>query len=61
MTTTWHAWVNLMVAVVLIISPFIFGFSDNTNAMWTAICAGAIVTVVSLLELVYPTSVPRPR
>lgn len=47
---TWNAWVNLIVGVLLIISPFVLGFSDNLAALWTAIIAGVIVAVVSALQ-----------
>lgn len=50
---TWNAWVNLIVGILLIISPFVLGFSSNTMAMWTAIIGGAVVAIVSALQAVY--------
>ncbi len=47
---TWNAWVNLIVGVLLIISPFVLGFSGDLRATWTAMIAGVVVAVVSVLQ-----------
>ncbi len=57
---TWNAWVNLIVGILLILSPFVLGFSGDTTALWTAIIGGTIVAIVSLLEAVYPARVGPP-
>ena len=45
----WNNWVNLILGLLLIISPFVFGFADVTAAMWTAIIIGILVAIVSLV------------
>lgn len=39
-----------LLGLVLIIAPFILGYSDNSAALWTSIGIGAILTVTSVLE-----------
>lgn len=56
---TWNAWVNLIVGLLLIISPWALGFSGNVTATWTAVIAGIIVAVVSALQAFAPAEVPR--
>ncbi len=46
---TWNSWVNLIVGILLIISPFVLGFSGNITATWTAVIAGIVVALVSVL------------
>jgi hypothetical protein len=56
----WNAWVNLVVGILLIISPFVLGFSSNTTATWTTVIGGIIVAVVAALNAVSPARVgPR--
>ncbi len=31
----WEEWVNLVLAVVLLLSPFVLGFTDTSGAAWT--------------------------
>ncbi len=47
---TWNAWVNLIVGILLILSPFALGFSGNVTATWTAVIAGVAVALVSALQ-----------
>ncbi len=57
---TWHSWVNLIVGILLIIAPFVLGFSSNSTATYTSVIGGIIVAVVSALSAVYPARVgPR--
>jgi uncharacterized membrane protein HdeD (DUF308 family) len=43
-------WVTGVLGLILAVSPFVFGYSDNTAAFWTSILIGAATIVVSLLE-----------
>ncbi len=56
---TWEDWVSLIVGVLLILSPFVLGFSDNLTALWTAVIAGAVVAIMSVLQLVMPPTATR--
>ena len=39
----WEEWINLLIGIWLIISPFVLGFSMHTAAMWNFIIVGIIV------------------
>jgi len=41
----WEEWTNLAVAVLLIMSPLILGFSTDTVPMWNALLTGMFVGV----------------
>jgi hypothetical protein len=56
----WEEWVNLIVGLWLLASPWALKFSDSTNAMRTAVIIGAIVAVIAAIELwVLHQSPPR--
>ena len=44
----WQVWVNIPVAVWLIISPFILDFSDSKVGTWNNIIVGVVVGGLSL-------------
>lgn len=44
----WEEWVNVVLGVWLILSPWILGFSGMTNAMWNAVIVGLLVGVLAL-------------
>ncbi|MFQ5754470.1 MAG: SPW repeat protein [Acidiferrobacterales bacterium] len=49
----WEEWVNLVLGLWLIISPFVLGFYDQTMAAWNHIIVGLLVggdAVWSILE-----------
>jgi vacuolar-type H+-ATPase subunit I/STV1 len=46
----WEEWVNLLVGVWLIASPWLLGFAE-TRAMHFAIAIGALVVFMAMLEL----------
>jgi SPW repeat len=52
-----HAIFDLIVAILLIASPFLFGFSDDDNATAVAIVAG----VLDLLFAIATRFTPEPR
>ncbi|GEM90158.1 SPW repeat protein [Oceanithermus desulfurans] len=47
----WQDWVNLVLGLWLVVSPWILAFSQNTAALWNALIVGAIFVVLSLLAL----------
>jgi hypothetical protein len=47
----WEEWVNLVVGLWLVISPWILQFSAVTSAMWTAVIIGVIVAVLAAWEI----------
>ncbi|MEN2982872.1 MAG: SPW repeat protein [Thermus sp.] len=46
--TRWQDWVNLVLGVWLILSPWLLGFSGLTNATWNAILVGILVGALAL-------------
>lgn len=43
-----HTFIGLVVGVVLIVAPWIFGFADVAAAMWTAIIIGVVILLSEL-------------
>lgn len=43
-----HTLIGLVVGVVLIVAPWIFGFADVAAAMWTAIIIGVVILLSEL-------------
>jgi hypothetical protein len=43
-----HLMTDLLIALVLIISPFVLGFSDNEGATWFVIVAGVLEAIAAL-------------
>lgn len=41
----WLDWINVVLGVWLIISPFALGFLDSTGALWNNVVLGVIVIV----------------
>jgi hypothetical protein len=44
----WEEWLNLVLGLWLIASPWLLGFASNVNAMWTNMVLGLLVAAVSL-------------
>jgi hypothetical protein len=47
----WEEWVNLVLGLWLIISPFALGFSTVAAAAWSAIVAGVLVAIFAAWAL----------
>lgn len=45
-------WVTGVLGLVLAAAPFIFGYADNTAALWTSLFVGGATMVVSSIEAV---------
>lgn len=56
----WLSWLSVLLGVWLIISPWVLGFTTNTNAFWNAILVGIAVVVVSAAHLMAPIAA-RPK
>lgn len=44
----WQNWINALLGVWFIISPWAVGFSSNSGALWTAIIIGLIQVIVAV-------------
>ena len=47
----WEEWVNGVLGLWLIISPWALGFTDLVPAMWNAVICGVIVVAMAAAEL----------
>lgn len=43
----WQGWVNLILGLWLIISPWVLGFSTVAGAMWNSLIVGIVVAILS--------------
>jgi hypothetical protein len=56
----WEEWLNFIVGLWVLVSPWALKFSDRTNALRAAVVIGAIVAVIAAVELwVLHRSPPR--
>lgn len=44
----WPDWINLILGIWLIITPFLFGFSGQTMALRNAVISGIVTSVIAL-------------
>ncbi len=49
----WTGWVNVVLGIWLIFSPFILGFADVTSALWNNIILGIAITVLAAWSALY--------
>ena len=47
----WEEWVNLILGIWLIFSPFIIGTNEQSNLMWNSVIVGVLIAVISGIEL----------
>jgi len=47
----WEEWINLIVGLWTIISPWVLKFSGNSDAMRTNVAIGVIVAVLAAIEI----------
>ena len=57
----WEEWLNLLVGLAVIVSPYVFGFTHVPNAVAAHYVLGALVVLSTGWELwtVHHTSLPR--
>ena len=48
----WEEWVNLIAAVVLIVSPWVFGYSSVAAATWNSVVCGGLLVLLTVLQMV---------
>jgi hypothetical protein len=46
---TWHGWIELVVSLVLLVSPWLLGFSDDATARTFFIGMGVVILLVWFL------------
>ncbi len=47
----WEEWVNLIAAVILVVSPWLFGFAAEIAATWNAIIAGGLLVALTVFQM----------
>ena len=47
----WEEWTNLIAAVVLIVSPWLFGYAEIVYATWNAIVCGGLLVLLTVLQM----------
>lgn len=45
-------WITGFLGVAFALAPFLFGYSENTLALWTSLLLGGAVVVISYMEAV---------
>ncbi|MCI0507142.1 MAG: SPW repeat protein [Gammaproteobacteria bacterium] len=48
----WEEWVNLIAAVILIVSPWLFGYASVAAATWNALAAGGLLILLTVLQMI---------
>lgn len=43
-------WFTGLLGLLMVVAPWVLGFSDNTSAMWASIALGAVLFVLSAVE-----------
>lgn len=54
--TVWLSWINALLGIWLILSPWIYGFTDNTGRKWNSVIVGIVVLVLSVWSAVATSS-----
>src|SRR5262245_59550829 len=49
--TEWEEWLNLIVGLWVLVSPWVLGFASATHATWTHVIIGFLVAALAALEL----------
>ncbi len=47
----WQDWVNLILGIWLVVSPWVLSFSSQNVATWNAVIVGVVFAVLSLLAI----------
>ena len=45
-------WITGLLGLALGVAPWVFQYTDNTNAMWASVIIGAVILVVSLYKAI---------
>jgi hypothetical protein len=56
----WEEWLNLIVGLWTLVSPWVLGFSGTTKAMTVSVIVGALVAILAAVEI-WLTSQNPPR
>ena len=48
----WEEWVNVVLGIWLVVSPFILGFNGLMNALWNQVVVGVVVGILAIWSAV---------
>ena len=57
----WEEWINLLLGVWVLVSPWVLSFSAQTTARWAHVGIGLIVAVMADLRLWFMHQTPQQR
>lgn len=52
--TQWEDWVDVVAGLLVLIAPFILGFSTLATALWVSIVLGALLVILAGYQLFTP-------
>lgn len=52
--TKWEDWVDVVAGLLVLIAPFVLGFSTLVTALWVSIVLGALLIILSGYQLFVP-------
>src|ERR1700681_3156187 len=52
----WQDWANVVLGVVLFVTPFVFGATANTTVAFTAYIGGVLLVILGLFDLANPAN-----
>jgi hypothetical protein len=55
----WEEWLNLIVGLWILVSPWVLGFQTSTTAMTVHVVIGILVAALAVIELWMTQNLPR--
>jgi hypothetical protein len=46
----WASWINMSLAIWLILSPWVVGFTDRPAALWNTVILGVVVLIAAIFD-----------
>lgn len=43
-------WITVILGIALLLTPFLFGYSGTSTALWTCLIIGAIITILGFIQ-----------
>jgi hypothetical protein len=55
----WHvlAWLNVLAGLLLLVSPWGFGYANRPGPMWNDVIVGAVIALLAFARAVVPAAV----
>jgi hypothetical protein len=59
--TQWVTWINCLLAIWILVSPWIYQYADNTDRLINSVCVGVSVFAVAMFSAVAAAKVNGPK